>query len=242
MRLLLVAIALVILPMRSKADDKTSPYLEQIKTTTSVPDYQSWYKAKDYLEQRNQRVRVYTQRPLRFSSKPGVYVGLTANPYEGLRDDKECETCEIETSETMGTIQALIFDGAGTNIQPSEVTKTQSKPHKCECGDECNCAPLVCKHKACDKSYAVIFGSTDKHSQEMWGVVTELRSRDYIVFYLDVEKHPVVNQFNLKKTPTTLVVENKDVIARFNGVTSADAIVKHLKTRTQQGAENANSK
>lgn len=72
----------------------------------------------------------------------------------------------------------------------------------------------------------------------MWPVVEKLRKDGYIVFYIDTENYPgVFEKFKLRVWPTTIVMEGGKPKVRFDGVTTAEQIAKHLKTRKEQGLQ-----
>jgi len=70
----------------------------------------------------------------------------------------------------------------------------------------------------------------------MYAEIAQLRKDGYIVFYVDIEQAPeVLEQFNIRFTPTTIVMDAGKPTILFVGFTKAAKIAKHLKTREQQG-------
>ncbi len=109
--------------------------------------------------------------------------------------------------------------------------------HACECGQNCQCPPQVCKAGNCKHVYAVVFGSKNcKYCPRMYPVVDKLRADGYIVFYVDAGTYPKVwEQFKLRAVPTTIIMDGSIPMTKFVGITSANKIARHLKTQEQQG-------
>lgn len=214
MRNLLIAIIFVTIVTRSMADElpKTTRTLDSIKATTSIFDYQSRYEKACELEGRGGQRGRYTGRH-RGHTGQHAYDGLSAKRQES----------KIHREEAVGA-------------KPTAVTDKE-KNCKCKGESECTCPPYVCDAGNCKTSYVVIFGRKDcQVCRELWKIVSPMRKKGYIVFYVDAEAFPhVVKQFKMKIVPTTLVYDKERVVARFNGRVTDEKITKLLKTRIEQG-------
>lgn len=218
----------------------TTTNLESSKTTVEVTDYQNWYKEINQLERRVQNSDGYNGISCRCSRRSRTK-GADTNRLRLIK------TQEVEIVPA----QVIVFNTEdNTTINYAAKWKRQVRlggrkspvnhyapGHKCECGKNCKCPPYVCKAGHCKSNYAVVFG-VDWCSvcPRMWPIVKRLRKQGYIVYYIDTGKHRgIVDKFDLHVWPTTFVIENGKVKARFNGLTSVREISRYLKTREQQG-------
>lgn len=213
----------------------TTTNLEPSQTTVEVSDYQGWYKEANQLERRVQDTDGYNG----ISSRCERRSGTKSTRYDELR----LSPYTIKMAKVLPS-QVAIFDTADkTIINHLARWKPHAAPtnndHKCECVKNCKCPPYVCKAGHCKSNYAVVFGADwCGVCPRMWPVVNKLRKQGYIVYYITTGKHlGAVEQFDLHVWPTTLVIENGKVKARFNGVTSTRAISRYLKTHKQQKAK-----
>ena len=158
------------------------------------------------------------------------------NVYDVLSE--ECTECKEEKTSFDWALVPTI-ESSGTIIeQPVKGWKPPSKSsHDCECGKNCLCAPYVCEKKHCNHNYAVVFGAKwCRYCYRMKPIIKELKRRDYIVFYIDTDEFPsVIERFELRKWPTTIVMDKKKPVIKFSGLTSYRQLSEHLKTRKQQG-------
>lgn len=195
---------------------------------------------------------IYGQlRPGTATKDTRAYDELQPGIYDGLAVRQSCPDCPPvrpgdgrPTKE--GSLPSLATIVIDNDDEASPVTvsqlgwippKTGKPQHTCECKGDCHCPPRVCEAGSCKHNYVAVFASKSCiHCKKMWPVIEQLRKEGYLVFYLEVEVHPeIVKQFGLRLYPTTIVFDKGKRIARFNGVTSAEAIKKYAKTRKDQG-------
>lgn len=255
MRNLLLATAIMVVTTGSLANElpKTIANLGQTEAPTKVSAYQKRSEAKDQLDGRTQGIhrhngscRGCSGRNREFNASP--YARLTISAYDNLtaytkelwagtqgRENKSSgEEAKTQRAETTKAIVFSSPDNAPI-VRPEGWTPSYSsgpdESAKCKCGKNCKCPPLVCSVGACTDNYAVVFASTlTPFSSQMWPVIDKLRKDGHTIFYVDTEKYPgVVQQFNLHVWPTTIVMENRQRRARFNGVATGEEIAHHLK-------------
>jgi thiol-disulfide isomerase/thioredoxin len=151
----------------------------------------------------------------------GIYQGLAAEETKEVK-----EATKVRTDPD----QKIIRDG----WKPNQLGKCE------HCNPlTCNCAPGVCEAGECKNSYAVVFGAKRcSVCPRMVPVIAALRKQGYTVFYIEHESHPtMVKKFKLRLWPTIIVMNDKKVVKRFEGVTQAREISKHMKTRKEQGLD-----
>lgn len=219
MRLLILTMVIVI---GSLSNAQAFTNLDSSKTTTPVFDYPNRYKEACRLES---RVQGTDGNPYSLGRRTGrsIYDGLTRTGTTGTK-----------TTQTIVPPTPIIIDSDDyTPVDDSTGWIPTAAIKDCECGARCKCPPLVCDVKACRNSYAVVFASKSCiPCRKMWDDIKELRKDGYTVFYVVIEDHPEVkHQFNVRRVPTTIVMDNGAVKARFNGVTTAAKLKSHLKRK-----------
>lgn len=255
--LLTVVIACAIIATWGLADGRTSTTgnLAAVETSTTVFDHQDRPKETNQLDGRvsgvygNLRISGRCEGRIAGTAGTARYAGLTpsrnASPYEGI-------TCGVYESLTLRNASPkeeviIIEAGDSTPVPKTEEWHrtvsiepvVQVDKHDCACGKgrNCKCPPLVCEGGYCNTNYAIVFSSkTCPVCPQMWPVIKELREDGYIVFYVETDKHPgILERLGIQVWPTTIVMKNKQPKVRFRGVTTAEKIAAHLKTRKQQG-------
>lgn len=228
--------------------------LAAVETSTAVLDHQDWSEETNQLDGRVRGVYGNLRVASRCEgySDPGTarYSGLTprgdTSPYEGITSGVYGGgvygggVYESLTLRNIGPKEEVIIIEAGDRTPVSKKTRltpvVQVAEHDCECGRVCKCPPLVCEGGYCNANYAIVFASkTCAVCPQMWPVIKELREDGYIVFYVETDNHPgILERLGIQVWPTTFVMENKRPKIRFRGVTTAEKIAEHLKTRKQQ--------
>ena len=198
--------------------------VDSLKATAEITDYRLGEEQGDRLESAAQGVYGDTYRG-------SGYKGLIPNFYFGIIPGKETKTTSVPEAIVIDTDNKTPVNQNITGwVRPASTT--------CECGEGCQCPPLVCDKNYCKDNYVVVFGSDDIQSRKMWKTVTSLRNKDYVVFYIDIKEHPAfVSQFKLTSEPTTLVLNKGHVTHRWNGVVSQEDIEKVTTTRQEQGID-----
>lgn len=194
-----------------------------VQTTTSKTDAKTGGEQEHQLVVSDKRVYGYIEN---------VHVSKEQNIYDILTQE---ETKAFDWS----TVPEIMSSGT-TREEPLQGWKPSLiKDKDCECGKDCLCAPGVCKKGHCKHSYAVIFGAKwCRFCPRMKPVMKELKRRGYIVFYIDTDQHPVVvERFQIRRWPTTVIMHKGKPTRKFSGVTTASKIAKHLKTYKEQGLE-----
>ena len=254
--LMSVVFALITIGYTNNGNSQPVQHLATVQESTDL-DYRSlWHQAEDQLGRGTEEGPQFSaSRPRRTGDSANRYLGLRPSPYDGLtrytiKDEGREEVREGSQEGSQGRQMGEMVEVPQETPEITNPEKTlisrdtlaastvKVKPtHKCACGKDCKCPPYVCDAKDCQHNYAVIFGSPScAPCVRMYAEIEQLRKDGYIVFYVDVEQSPeVLEQFNIRFTPTIIVMDAGKPTIRFIGFARAAKIAKHLKTRKQQG-------
>lgn len=228
------------------ADGQTSAAgnLATVETSTTIFDYQDRSEETNQLDGRVCGVYGNLRVFGRCEGCITRYSGLTPSPYEAITSRVyAAEVYESLTLRQVGFKEVTIIEAGDSTSVPKTgewhrtVSIAHVAEHDCECGRVCKCPPLVCEGDYCNTNYAIVFASkTCSVCPQMWPVIEKLREDGYIVFYVETDNHPgILERLGIQVWPTIVVMDNKRPKVRFRGVTTAEKIAAHLKTRKQQG-------